>query len=175
MISQFILHPGLMQSSDRRPVSVVCWDRPLSLSQNPFFSPHQSSHSFHLSLPCRDTTVSFYGLKVTRSSMRSNLNLIHSITVGDYRMGGGRRNTGLSSLAALLLSFSSRDPCRPHIKPWLWQKLHVQSLVLRLHKLFIAVPRSLALSGVLLFGKRKELKLSAQAWQLLVESCYMGF
>ncbi len=121
MISPFILHPGLMQSSDRRSVSVVCWDRPLSLSQNPFFSPHQSSHSFHLSLPCRDTTVSFYGLKVTRSSMRSNLNLIHSITVGDYRMGGGRRNTGLSSLAALLLSFSSRDPCRPHIKPWLWQ------------------------------------------------------
>ncbi len=67
----------------------LCWDRHLSLSENPFFSPHQSSHSFHLSLPCRVTTVSFYGLKVTRSSMRSNLNLIHSITVGDYRMGGG--------------------------------------------------------------------------------------
>lgn len=143
-ISACVLHPGLMQSPGRRSVSgVTVLGQASFFFRKPFFSLHISplTLSISLSLPCRVTKVSFYGLKVTRSSMRSNLNLIHSITVGDYRMGRGGRNTGLTSLAALSLSFSfSHCPCRPRIKPWLCQKWHVQSLVPHLHKLFIAVP-----------------------------------
>lgn len=135
-----VLHPGSMQSPGRRSVSgvIVLRDDTILLFLKALFSlfrccPHQPSYSLQLSFPYLVTTISFYGLKVTRSSMRSNLNLIHSITVGDYSMGGGGVNAGLSSLAALSFSFSfSRCPCRPRIKPWLCQKWHVQSLVLRL-------------------------------------------
>lgn len=139
MIAACVLHPGFVQSPGRRSVSGVIVLGKASFSpQKPFLLSFSAVHISPLTLSIsrsayRVITISFYGLKVTRPSMRSNLNLIHSITVGDYRMEGGGLTTGLSSLVALSLSFSfSHCPCRPRIKPLLCQKWHVQSLVLHL-------------------------------------------